>query len=449
MSNIIRIGNGQGFWGDSIDAPVRLAKDGPLDYLTLDYLAEVTLSIMQRQKLKNPNAGYARDFLDLVERILPEILDKGVKVITNAGGVNPQSCRLELIQLAKSSGKEIKIGVIQGDDIFPTLAELRNKGVSFENMDTGATFDSIMDKVYSANVYINSSTISEALDKGAQIVLAGRVSDPGLALGPCIYEFGWKDQDYDLLAAGTLAGHITECGAQCTGGNYSRWQDVPNLADVGYPIIEMQPSGEFYITKHENSGGLISRETIGEQVLYEMGDPNHYISPDVCVDFTSFNINDLGGNKVSISNVIGLAPTDSYKVSISYFAGYKASGQLTVSGPNAYEKAQLTAEIIWKRLKNTGVTFEDTSTEYLGLSSCHGEINAFPSQINEVVLRLGVKDSDKNKVNRFGKELAPVITSGPPGITGFSGGRPKAQEIIAYWPALIPKKLVHTSVDVV
>ena len=449
MKNIIRIGNGQGFWGDSIDAPVRLVKDGPLDYLTLDYLAEVTLSIMQRQKLKNPNAGYARDFLDLVERILPEISDKGVKIITNAGGVNPQSCRSELIQMAKSSGKEIKIGVIQGDDIFPTLSELRKKGVSFENMDTGAAFDSIIDKVYSANVYINSSTISEALDKGAQIVLAGRVSDPGLALGPCIHEFGWKDQDYDLLAAGTLAGHITECGAQCTGGNYSRWQDVPNLANVGYPIIEMHPNGEFCITKHKNSGGLINRETIGEQILYEMGDPNHYISPDVCVDFTSFNINDLGGNKVSISNVVGLSPTDSYKVSISYFAGYKASGQLTVSGPNAYEKAQLTAEIIWKRLKNTGITFEDTSTEYLGLSSCHGEINAFPSQINEVVLRLGVKDSDKNKVNRFGKELAPVITSGPPGITGFSGGRPKAQEIIAYWPALIPKELVHTSVDVV
>ena len=449
MSNIIRIGNGQGFWGDSIDAPVRLAKDGPLDYLTLDYLAEVTLSIMQRQKLKNPNTGYARDFLDLVERILPEISDKGIKVITNAGGVNPQSCRSELIQLAKSSGKEIKIGVIQGDDIFPTLAELRKKGVSFENMDTGADFDSIMDKVYSANVYINSSTISDALDKGSQIVLAGRVSDPGLALGPCIYEFGWKDQDYDLLAAGTLAGHITECGAQCTGGNYSRWQDVPNLANVGYPIIEMHPNGEFCITKHENSGGLINRETIGEQVLYEMGDPNHYISPDVCVDFTSFRINDLGSNKVSISNVTGLAPTDTYKVSISYFAGYKATGQLTISGPNAYEKAQLTAEIIWKRLKNSGVSFDDTSTEYLGLSSCHGEINSIPSQINEVVLRLAVKDANKDNVTRFGKEIAPVITSGPPGITGFSGGRPKAQEIVAYWPALIPKELVHTTVDVI
>lgn len=449
MKNMIRIGNGQGFWGDSIDAPVRLAKDGPLDYLTLDYLAEVTLSIMQRQKLKNPNAGYARDFIDLVGRILPEIQNDGLKVITNAGGVNPNSCRDELLKLSKSTDSPIKIGVIQGDDIFPTLADLRKQGVAFDNMDTGYSFDSIIDKVYSANVYINSSTIAEALDKGAQIVLAGRVSDPGLALGPCIYEFGWKADNYNLIAAGTLAGHITECGAQCTGGNYSRWQDVPDLADVGYPIIEMQPNGEFCITKHENTGGLVNRETVGEQVLYEMGDPNHYISPDVCVDFTSFKLNDLGDNKVAITNVVGFTPTDTYKVSISYFAGYKATGQLTVSGPNAYEKAQLTAEIIWKRLKNSGVSFEDTSTEYLGISSCHGEINSIPTQINEVVLRLGVKDANKDNVNRFGKELAPVITSGPPGITGFSGGRPKAQEIVAYWPALIPKELVHTKVDVI
>ena len=449
MKNMIRIGNGQGFWGDSIDAPVRLAKDGPLDYLTLDYLAEVTLSIMQRQKLKNPNAGYARDFIDLVGRILPEIQNDGLKVITNAGGVNPNSCRDELLKLSKSTDSPIKIGVIQGDDIFSTLADLRKQGVAFDNMDTGYSFDSIIDKVYSANVYINSSTIAEALDKGAQIVLAGRVSDPGLALGPCIYEFGWKADNYNLIAAGTLAGHITECGAQCTGGNYSRWQDVPDLADVGYPIIEMQPNGEFCITKHENTGGLVNRETVGEQVLYEMGDPNHYISPDVCVDFTSFKLNDLGDNKVAITNVVGLTPTDTYKVSISYFAGYKATGQLTVSGPNAYEKAQLTAEIIWKRLKNSGVSFEDTSTEYLGISSCHGEINSIPTQINEVVLRLGVKDANKDNVNRFGKELAPVITSGPPGITGFSGGRPKAQEIVAYWPALIPKELVHTKVDVI
>ena len=446
MKDIIRIGNGQGFWGDSIDAPVNLAKGGPLDYLTLDYLAEVTLSIMQRQKLKNPKTGYARDFIDLVDNILPEIQENGLKVITNAGGVSPEACREELQNISEN---KIKIGVIQGDDIYPDIQMLRDKGVTFDHMDSGQSFDEIADKVYSANVYINSLTISGALEKGAQIVLAGRVSDPGLTLGPCMYEYGWKKEEYDKIAAGTLAGHITECGAQCSGGNYSNWQDVPDMANLGYPIIEMEKDGKFCITKHEGTGGLVNRETVAEQVLYEVGDPAHYLSPDVCVDFTSFNLENMGNNCVEVTGVKGSAPTDTYKVSISYFAGYKASGQLTVSGPNAYEKAQLTAEIIWKRLENAGFDFKDTSTEYLGLSSCHGEINPVPGQINEVVLRMGVKDQDKEKVNRFGKEIAPVITSGPPGITGFSGGRPKAQEIVAYWPSLIPKELVKTTVNVI
>jgi len=446
---MIRIGNGQGFWGDSIDAPVNLAKHGPLDYLTLDYLAEVTLSIMQRQKLKNPETGYARDFIDLIQEILPEIYSKGLKVITNAGGVNPQACRGELLNLSNKSGSPIKIGVIQGDDIYPDLHSIRNKGVSFDHLENGKSFDEIADKVYSANVYIDSFSIAEALEKGAQIVLAGRVSDPGLALGPCLYEFGWGKDQYDKIAAGTLAGHITECGAQCTGGNFTDWQNVPDMANIGYPIIEMQNEGKFTITKHKGTGGVVSYATVAEQVIYEMGDPKHYISPDVCVDFTSFKLQDIGNDRVEVMDVKGSAPTNTYKVSISYFAGYKASGQLTVSGPNAYEKSKLTAEIIWERLNNVGIDFEDTSTEYLGLSSCHGDINPVPDKINEVVLRLGVKDQDQDKVNRFGKEIAPVITSGPPGITGFSGGRPKAQEIVAYWPSLIPKELVNTIVDVI
>ena len=448
MKDIIRIGNGQGFWGDSIDAPVDLAKDGPLDYLTLDYLAEVTLSIMQRQKLKNPNAGYAQDFIELIRRILPEIQHNGLKVITNAGGVNPETCRDELLKLSLNSGNTTKIGVIQGDDIYQDIQAIRDQGITFDHMDSGQSFDEIADKVYSANVYINSFSIAEALNKGAQIVLAGRVSDPGLALGPCIYEYGWKHDAYDLIAAGTLSGHITECGAQCTGGNYSNWKDVPDMANLGYPIIEMEECGKFTITKHKGTGGLVNQETVAEQVLYEMGDPEHYISPDVCVDFTSFKLEDRGSNRVDIQGVVGTKPTDTYKVSISYYAGYKASGQLTVSGPQAYEKAQLTADIIWKRLIKAGCQFDDTSTEYLGLSSCHGDINPVPKQINEVVLRLAVKDADKDKVNRFGMEIAPVITSGPPGITGFSGGRPKAQKIVAYWPTLIPKELVKTTVDV-
>ncbi len=449
MKNIIRIGNGQGFWGDSIDAPNNLSKGGPLDYLTLDYLAEVTLSIMQKQKLKNPNAGFAWDFINLIKSIMPEIQNNGLKVITNAGGVNPQSCRNELLKLSKNNETNIKIGVVSGDNIYPYLQNFRDKGISFDNIDTGKSFNEIADKVYSANVYIDSFTISEALEKNAQIVLAGRVSDPGLVLGPCIYEYGWKKEDFNRVAAGTLAGHIIECGAQCTGGNYSNWKDVPDLANIGYPIIEMKLDGKFIITKHKDTGGLVNAESVAEQVLYEMGDPKNYISPDVCVDFTSFDLNDMGDDRVEITGVIGSKPTETYKVSISYFAGYKASGQLTVSGPDAYEKAQLTAEIIWKRLKNAGVDFDETSTEYLGISSCHGDINPIPEQVNEVVLRLGVKDQDKTKVNRFGMEIAPVITSGPPGITGFAGGRSKAQEIIAFWPALIPKDLVNTTVDVI
>ena len=448
MKDVIRIGNGQGFWGDSIDAPVNLVKGGPLDYLTLDYLAEVTLSIMQRQKLKNPEAGYASDFINLIKRILPEIQGNGLKVITNAGGVNPQSCREKLLKLSEDFGNKIKIGVIQGDNIYPDLQQLRDKGISFNNMDTAQSFDEIADKVYSANVYIDSFTISEALGKGANIVLAGRVSDPGLALGPCVYEYGWKQDEYDRMAAGTLAGHITECGAQCTGGNYSNWQDVPDMANLGYPIIEMMADGKFTITKHKDTGGVVNRESVAEQILYELGDPKHYISPDVCVDFTSFNLEDMGNDRVEVIGVKGSRPTDTYKVSISYFAGYKTSGQLTISGPNAYEKAKFTAKIIWERLKNAGIDFEDTSTEYLGISSCHGDINPIPDKVNEVVLRLGVKDQNKGKVDRFGMEIAPVITSGPPGITGFSGGRPKAQEIVAYWPSLIPKEAVKTSVDV-
>ena len=448
MKDIIRIANGQGFWGDSIDAPVNLVNDGPIDYLTLDYLAEVTLSIMQRQKLKNPNAGYAIDFVDLIKRILPDLVSKNIKVITNAGGVNPEACRIELLKVAQDLNLNIKIGIIKGDDIYHNLENLSKLGETFDNLDTKESFTNINENVYSANAYIDSFSIANALELGADIVLAGRVSDPGLALGPAIFEFGWKSTDFDLLAAGTLAGHIIECGAQCTGGNYSRWSDIISLESIGYPIIEMSPNGEFIVTKHTGTGGVVNKYTVSEQILYEMGDPNFYISPDVCVDFTKFKIEDLGNDRVKLSNIKGIKPTSTYKVSISYFAGYKASGQLTICGPEAYEKAKLVANIIWKRLENSGYVYNNKSTEFLGLSSCHGDINEIPEQINEIVLRLGVRDNDKNKVTRFGKEIAPVITNGPPGVTGFAGGRPKAQEIVAYWPTLISKKHIKTTVDV-
>ena len=447
MKKIIKIANGQGFWGDSIDAPYNLIKYGDIDYLTLDYLAEVTLSIMQRQKLKNPNKGYATDFIDLIKRVMNDIIEKNIKIVTNAGGVNPEVCKDNLLSLAHELNLDLKIAIIKGDDILNDMETLLNEGVNFNNMDDKSSFDNIKDNVYSANAYINSFSIADALKTGANIVLAGRVSDPGLVLGPAIYEFGWKKDDYDKLAAGTLAGHILECGAQCSGGNFTDWKNIPELDNVGYPIAHMSDDTTFQITKPEKTGGLVNKYTIIEQILYEMGDPKNYISPDVVVDFTSFNLNEISDNVVEVSGVKGYPATDTYKVSINYFNGYKASGQLTISGPDALEKAEFTSKLIWSRLENAGINFDETLTEYLGVSSCHGnKIKEFKSEPNEVVLRLSVRDNDKNKIIRFGKELAPVITSGPPGVTGFSGGRPRPQEIIAFWPCLINKKHIKIKV---
>jgi hypothetical protein len=447
MKQTIRIANGQGFWGDSIDAPAQLVERGGIDFLTLDYLAEVTLSIMQRQRLKNPEAGYARDFVDLMAHILPACLDQGIRVVTNAGGVNPRACREALEKAAAHAGRRVRVGVIEGDDILEQLDELEAAGADLRNLETGEPFAAIRGKVSSANVYLDSFCIAQALDQGAQIVLAGRVSDPGLALGPLIHAFGWGRADWDLLAAGTVAGHVTECGAQCTGGNYSRWWEVPELARIGYPIVEAAADGTFVLTKHEGTGGLVNVRGVTEQLLYEMGDPRNYISPDVRVDFTSLLLEQAGPDRVAFRGARGLPATDTFKVSCSYLAGYKASSQLTVSGPRARQKAELAARVIWERLANAGCRFDKTLTELVGLDACHPGIAA-RGEPDEVVLRLAVRDHSRARVNRFGKELAPLITNGPPGITGFAGGRPKAQEIVAFWPALIPKRLVRTRVTV-
>ena len=443
MKKEIRIANGQGFWGDSIQAPKDLINYGKIDYLTLDYLAEITLSIMQKQKNKNSLHGYARDFIELIEDTAESIKKNNIKIITNAGGVNPYQCSIALKKILDSKNIDLNIGYIEGDDILDDLDKLIENGADLRNIDTGENIKLIRDNICSANVYIDSMQIKNVLDNNADIVLAGRVTDPGLTLGPLLHEFQWNNDEYDKLASGTLAGHIIECGAQCTGGNFSKWHEVDDLYNIGYPIAVVSSDGNFSITKPENTGGLINLETVSEQILYEMGDPTKYISPDVCVDFTSFKMKE-NNNSVSISNTKGFKPTDTFKVSISYFAGYKSTGQLTVSGPDALEKAKKTSQIIWKRLSKAGCNYKETNTEYLGYNSCHKSIESKYLGSNEVVLRLSVKDDDYNIVERFGKELSPVITSGPPGITGFSGGRPKPQEIIAYWPALIDKKLVKT-----
>lgn len=448
MAKTIRIGNAQGFWGDSIDAPIRMLRGGPVDYITMDYLAEVTMSIMQGQRLKNPDRGYATDFVRFIDAVLPELVERNVKVVANAGGVNPQACQKAVLDAAKKHGiKGLKVAIVTGDDIMDRLDEFKGSGENLANMDTGEGLFEQERDILSANVYAPTGGIVQALNDGAQIVITGRGTDPGLVLGPIMHEFGWKE--WDQLALGTVAGHILECGAQCTGGNYTNWRDVPDMTNIGYPIAEVSEDGTLIITKHDGTGGLVTVDTVAEQLLYEMGDPTHYITPDCVVDFSTIKLEQAGEDRVRVYGVKGKPDTPFYKVSISYLNGFKAHGQLTISGPDAYAKAQKCAEVFWGRLEAAGMKYEHRCTEFVGAGTCHEGIVPLATDAPEVIMRVGVKDLDRKAVDRFGKELAPLVTSGPPGVTGFAGGRPKPTNIVAYWPALIKKELINVSVTMV
>ena len=445
MKESIKIANGQGFWGDSVDAPFNLIKDSNIDYLTLDYLAEVTMAIMQKQYNKNSERGYALDFIDLIKRSKDLIISKNIKIITNAGGVNPHKCAHEI---KKITSDDIKIAVIDGDNIVDKIHDYINSGINFNNLDNGRSIDSIKDSICSANIYIDSFVVSEALQSNPDIVLGGRITDPGLVVGPCIHEFGWKRKEYKKLASATVAGHIVECGAQCTGGNHTRWWEVSDLNNIGYPIISINENGLFYVSKDKGTGGLINKLTVTEQLLYEMGDPKSYLSPDVTVDFTSINLEEDGEDVVSISNVQGYEPTNTFKVAVNYISGYKANGKLTVTAPYSIQKANKISELVLDRLKNKGIVFDEHRVDLIGYNSCTSEVITLNEDPNEVVVSISVKDKSKNKIEQFSKELAPLITNGPPGITGFSGGRPKVQEVISYWPTLISKEMVDTNVRI-
>jgi hypothetical protein len=448
----IRIASGQGFWGDSLEAPVRQVEGGQIDYLMLDYLAEVTMSIMQKQRARDPKLGYAKDFVPLMERILPRCVEHNIKVIANAGGVNPQGCAEAVRAVAHKLGLEgkVKIGIVAGDDIMSRLDELIGTGVELRSMDTGEPLSTVRDQIQSANVYFGAWPIVEALRQGAQIVITGRCTDTGLTLAPMIYEFDWKEDDWNKISAGTIAGHTIECGAQASGGNCQvDWESISDLANIGYPIVEASADGTFVITKHPNTGGRITSAIIKEQLVYEMGDPNSYITPDCVADFTTIQLEDLGNDRVRFHGISGRPATDSYKVSISYQSGYKAVGTLVYSWPDAYRKAQAADRILRSRLEGLGLKFDQVLTEFVGVDACHGPLSGEPAQdIAEVQLRIGVRSNNKQAVDRFTKEIAPLILSGPPTVTGFAGGRPKVEEIVAYWPALMPKSHISPVVEV-
>ena len=448
---IVRVASGQGFWGDWLDAPRRQVEGGPIDYLMLDYLAEVTMSILQKQKERDPKMGYARDFIGAMESVLPAVTDRGVKVIANAGGVNPVACAEAVLDVARSRGAagKLKIGVVTGDDLLPRLDELLASGHTLTHMETGEPLSTVRDRVLSANAYIGSTPIVEALARGANVVVTGRSTDTALTMAPLRHEFGWGAEDWDRLAAGIIAGHIIECGAQCSGGNcLYDWRNIPDLANIGYPIVEAKADGTFTVVKHPKTGGRINVPSVSEQCVYEMGDPNSYITPDVVADFTTIHLADDGENRVRVFGIKGRPATDKLKVSIAYRAGFKAVGTLVYSWPDALEKAQLADRVLRERLDNMGLRFDSLLTEFVGVSSTHGPLTALTGEAPEVQLRVGVRSPDRKAVERFTREIAPLVLNGPPSVTGFAGGRPKVEEIVAYWPALVDKRVVQTNVEV-
>jgi hypothetical protein len=448
----IRIACGQGFWGDMLDAPVRQVREGPVDYLMLDYLAEVTMSIMQKQRARDASAGYARDFVPLMREILPDCVERDIRVTANAGGVNPRGCAEAVRDVARELGLSgrLKIGTVTGDDIMGRLDELLERGVELRNMDTGAPLSDVRDRVQSANAYLGAWPIVEALNRGARVVVTGRSTDTGLTLGPLIHEFGWGETDWDRLSAGTVAGHIIECGAQVSGGNCQYdWQNIPDLAGVGFPIVEAVADGTFVVTKHDGTGGRVNVPSVKEQLVYEMGDPKAYITPDCVADFTSIRLEDAGRDRVRVRGVKGNQATEFLKVSVSYSAGFKAVGTLVYAWPDAYAKARAADQILRARLDRLGLKFEQILTEFVGASATHGSLAGEPSaDAPEVQLRVGVRGEDRKSIERFTKEIAPLILTGPPAVTGFAGGRPKVEEVVAYWPALIPKTEIEARVEV-
>jgi hypothetical protein len=454
MKDIVRVASGQGFWGDSLDAPRQQVEGGEIDYLMLDYLAEVTMSILQKQKERDPAMGYARDFIGAIESVMTGITERGVKVIANAGGVNPPACAAAVRALAPTgaTADKLRIAVVTGDDLLGRLDELIASGHQLANMDTGEPLSSIRDRVLSANAYIGSTPIVEGLERGANVVITGRSTDTALTMAPLRHEFKWAANDWNRLAAGIIAGHIIECGAQCSGGNcLYDWKNIPDLANVGYPIAEAKPDGTFVITKHAGTGGRVSVQSVSEQLVYEMGDPHEYITPDVIADFTTIKLEQEGPDRVRVFGIEGRPATDKLKVSVAYRAGFKAVGTLVYAWPDAMDKATAADRILRERLDRLGLHFDQILTEYVGVSATHGALVGGPpsSDIPEVQLRVGVRGGNRRDVERFTREIAPLVLNGPPSVTGFAGGRPKVEEIVAYWPALIDKHVVTTKVEIV
>lgn len=441
----IRIGNAAGFLGDQLEAPHLLADTGDLDYLTLEHLAELTLSILAHQKSRNPDLGYAGDFITVLPTLIDSLRSQPkLKIVVNSGGMNPAACAKKAAEILKPAGlDDIQIGIVTGDDLLPLLDGLMAAGESFSHFDTQASFAEVRPKTASANAYLGAAGIVECLASGARIVITGRVADAALTLGPAIHEFGWKWDDWDRLAAATVAGHIIECGAQATGGMFTPWNESLNLAEVGYPIAEISEQGVICITKPSGTGGLVDERTVSEQLLYEIGDPAHYLTPDVDTDFTGLTLKQLGPDRVAVQGARGNPPPSTYKVSMAYQDGYMAVNTLVICGRHAERTARHCADMIFKRVERAGYRLERTYVECLGTGDTLPGIWPRLQESYETVLRISAHDSRKEALERFVREFAPLVTSGPAGVTGYTGPRGKPYPVLSYWPTRVERDRIQ------
>lgn len=450
----VRIANGAGFLGDWLDAPRRLVDAAEVDFLTLEYLAELTLSILARARQKNPAAGYAQDLIHALRSLTPALeRQPQLRLVTNGGGMNPRAAARAAGEVLTAAGQGgSPIGVVTGDDLLERLPEILASGCDLANLETGQPLRALQPPVVSANVYLGARPIAAALAAGARHVLTGRVADASLTLGPALHTFGdsWNWDDWNLLAAASVAGHLIECGAQVTGGYMTDWPATP-LADVGYPIAELASDGSCTITKPAGTEGRVTRQTVVEQLIYEIGDPRHYLTPDVDCDFTTVEVTETAADRVLVRGATGGPAPPTLKVSLAYAAGFASSAQLVVFGSDCLAKAHECAEIVWKRLARVGLLPQRRAAELLATGSAVPGLRpsmAGRSNPHEVVLRLAVSDAQREPVERFTREIAPLITSGPAGLAGYAVGRSDVRPVLAYWPALIPRGLVEPKIEV-
>ncbi|WP_119418266.1 acyclic terpene utilization AtuA family protein [Desertibaculum subflavum] len=444
---VVRIGSSSGFWGDSQVAAAQLVHRGEMDYLVGDYLAELTMSIMARAREADPNMGYATDFVTVtMRRLIKDLARKNIKVVSNAGGVNPRACAEAIRKIVRDAGLSLKVAYVHGDDLLPQVEQFRAEGL--KEMFTGAA---LPPKLLSMNAYLGGIPIAEALKAGADIVVTGRCVDSALALGILMYEHGWSPTDYDKLAAGSLVGHIIECGAQCTGGLFTDWRDVPDWDDIGYPIVECHADGSFIVSKPPSTGGLVSFGSVAEQLLYEIGDPGAYILPDVVCDFTQVTMQEVGENRVRVAGAKGLPPTGMYKVSATFPDGWRAVAQITIGGPEAVHKARRTGEALLKRTRRmlaamNQADFRDSLVEAIGGENMYGP-HSRALEAREAQMRLAVSHDERMPVEMFLRECSSPGCSMAQGTTGSGGARPKASPIVRLFSCLVPKTRVKAAID--